>query len=191
MSAWLKLIPPWGWLAITWALSLVLVGGGQQIRVAAAKVEAVQAVAAMQQQAAAHEHTLGEIARAAARQLQAQQDQRQALELRLAALDAKEHKELTDAQAENDRLQRLYAGADAERKRLRIEARIAANDRVVSDTASAGSLGNGASVELSERAGSAVWNIRGGMISDRAKLAYLQGYVCEQRPDIEVCKKGK
>ena len=191
MSAWLKLIPPWAWLAIAWALSLVLVGGGQQIRVAAAKVEAVQAVAAMQQQAAAHEHTLGEIARAAARQLQAQQDQRQALELRLAALDAKEHKELTDAQAENDRLQRLYAGADAERKRLRIEARIAANDRVVSDTASAGSLGNGASVELSERAGSAVWNIRGGMISDRAKLAYLQGYVCEQRPDIEACKKGK
>lgn len=191
MSAWLKLVQPWAWLAIAWALSLVLVGGGQQIRVAAAKVEAVQAVAAMQQQAAAHEHTLGEIARAAARQLQAQQDQRQALELRLAALDAKEHKELTDAQAENDRLQRLYAGADAERKRLRIESRIAANDRVVSDTASAGSLGNGASVELSERAGSAVWNIRGGMISDRAKLAYLQGYVCEQRPDIEVCKKGK
>ena len=29
------------------------------------------------------------------------------------------------------------------------------------------------------------------MISDRAKLAYLQGYVCEQRPDIEACKKGE
>lgn len=189
MSAWLKLVPSWAWLAGAWVLSLVLVGGAQQVRVGLAQVEAAAAVASMERQAATHEHTLGEIARAAARQLQAQQEQRQALELRLGALDAKEHKELTDAQAENDRLQRLYAGADAERKRLRIEARIAANDRVVSDTASAGSLGNGASVELSERAGSAVWNIRGGMISDRAKLAYLQGYVCEQRPDIEACKK--
>ncbi|MBU2295092.1 MAG: lysis protein, partial [Gammaproteobacteria bacterium] len=144
-----------------------MVGGAQQVRVALAQVDAAQAVSAKEQQAVAHEHTLGEIARASARQLQAQQEQRQALELRLAALDAKEHKELTDAQAENDRLQRLYAGADAERKRLRIEARVAANDRVVSDTAGAGSVGNGASVELSERAGSAVWNIRGGMISDR------------------------
>ena len=170
-------------------LSLVLVGGAQQVRVGLAQVEAAGAFASMDRQAAAHEHTLGEIARAAARQLQVQQEQRQALELRLSALDAKEHKELTDAQAENDRLQRLYSGADAERKRLRIEARIAANDRVVSDATGTGRVGNGASVELSERAGSAVWNIRGAMISDRAKLAYLQGYVCEQRPDIEACKK--
>lgn len=189
MAAWLKLVPSWAWLAGAWALSLVLVGGAQQVRVAMAQVEAAGAVASMERQAAAHEHTLGEIARAATRQLQAQQEQRKALELRLADIDAKEHKELTDAQAENDRLQRLYAGADAERKRLRIEVIVAANDRVVSDTASAGSLGNGARVELSEQAGSTVWDIRGGMISDRAKLAYLQGYVCEQRPDIEACKK--
>ena len=184
---WLKLVPSWAW----WALALVAVAGVQQLRVAGAQVETAGAVVSMERQAAAHEHTLGEIARAAARQLQDQQEKRQALELRLSALDAKEHKELTDAQAENDRLQRLYAGADAERKRLRIEARIAANDRVVSDTAGAGSVVDGASVELSERAGSAVWDIRGGMISDRAKLAYLQGYVCEQRPDIEACKKGE
>lgn len=189
ITAWLKLVPSWAWLAMAWALSLVLVGAAQQVRVGLAQVEAAGAVASMERQAATHEHTLGEIARAAARQLQDQQEKRLALELRLSALDAKEHKELTDAQAENDRLQRLYAGADAERKRLRIEARITANDRVVSDTTSAGGVGNGASVELSERAGSAVWNIRGGMISDRAKLAYLQGYVCEQRPDIEACKK--
>jgi prophage endopeptidase len=137
----------------------------------------------------AHSDTLGEISRAAARQVSDQLDARVQLEQRLAGLDSTKHKELINAQDENERLRRLYSGADAERKRLRIEARIAANDRVVSDTAGAGSVGNGASVELSERAGSAVWNIRGGMISDRAKLAYLQGYVCEQRPDIEACKK--
>lgn len=101
MTSWLKLVPSWAWLALASALSLVLVGGAQQVRVALAKVEAAQAVAAKELQAAAHEHTLGEIARAAVRQLQAQQEKRQALELRLAALDAKEHKELTDAQAEN------------------------------------------------------------------------------------------
>lgn len=129
------------------------------------------------EQAAAHEHTLGEISRAAARQLQAQQDKRQALELRLAALDSKEHQELTDAQAENERLRRLYSGADDERKRLRIEVRVAEADRVVSATTSAGRVGDGESLELSERAGRAVWDIRAGVISDQAKLKYLQGYV--------------
>ncbi|HZX51472.1 MAG TPA: lysis system i-spanin subunit Rz [Pseudomonas sp.] len=136
----------------------------------------------------AHQSDLTLIANAAAAQLRVQQDKRLALEQRLDTLDGKEHKELTDAKAENDRLRRLYAGADAERKRLRIEVILAANDRVVSGTAGPGSVVDGTSVELSERAGSAVWDIRAGMISDRAKLAYLQGYVCELRPDLEVCK---
>ena len=29
MTAWLKLVPPWAW----WALALVVVAGGQQVRV--------------------------------------------------------------------------------------------------------------------------------------------------------------
>lgn len=124
-----------------------------------------------------HSDTLGEIARAAARQVSDQLDARVQLEGRLADLDSTKHKELTDAQAENERLRGLYSGADAERKRLRIEVIVAANDRVVSATTGAGSLGHGTSVELSERAGSAVWNIRGGMIRDQKKLEYLQGYV--------------
>lgn len=177
MTDWLKLVPFWAWLALVWALSLVLVGGAQQVRVVSAQFEAARAVAVMEKQAAAHEHTLGEIARAAARQLQAQQDKRLALEKRLATLDSKEHRELTDAQAENDRLRHLYDGADAERKRLRIEVIVATNDRIVSDTAGPGSVGDGASVELSDRAGSAVWDIRAGMIRDQKKLEYLQGYV--------------
>ncbi|MBU2294006.1 MAG: hypothetical protein KJ989_07355, partial [Gammaproteobacteria bacterium] len=90
MTAWLKFVPAWVW----WGLALLAVAGVQQLRVAGAQVEAAGAVASMERQAAAHEHTLGEIARAAARQLQAQQEQRQALELRLAPPDAKEHKEL-------------------------------------------------------------------------------------------------
>ncbi|MGE6790903.1 lysis system i-spanin subunit Rz [Pseudomonas guineae] len=124
-----------------------------------------------------HSDTLGEIARAAAHQARTQLDARVLLEQRLAELDSTQHKELTDAQAENERLRRLYSGADAERKRLRIEVRVAEADRVVSAITSAGSVGDGASVELSERAGSAVWDIRAGMITDREKLDYLQGYV--------------
>ena len=124
-----------------------------------------------------HSDTLGEIARAAARQVSDQLDARVELEQQLADLDSTKHKELTNAEGENERLRRLYSGADDERKRLRIDVIVAANDRVVSDTASTSSVGNGASVELSERAGSAVWDIRAAMIRDQKKLEYLQGYV--------------
>ena len=136
----------------------------------------------------AHQSDLTLIANAAAAQLRVQQDKRLALEQHLAALDAAKHKELTDAQDENERLRRLYSGADSERRRLRIEVLVARADATVSAATGPGSVGDGARVELSERAGSAVWDIRGGMISDRAKLAYLQGYVCELRSDLEVCK---
>lgn len=124
-----------------------------------------------------HSDTLGEIARAAARQVSDQLDARVELEKQLADLDSTKHKELTDAQDENEQLRQLYSGADSDRKRLRIEARIAAADLVVSKTTGSSGLGDGASVELSERAGSAVWDIRAGMIRDQKKLEYLQGYV--------------
>ena len=139
-------------------------------------------------QSALHSDTLGEIARASTRMLQAQQDKRQALEQRLATLDADKHKVLTDAQDENERLRRLYAGADDERRRLRIEVRVARADATVSATTGAGSVGDGERLELSERAGQSVWDIRRGVKSDRAKLEYLQGYACELRPDLTACK---
>jgi len=124
-----------------------------------------------------HSDTLGEIARAAAHQVRDQLDARVLLEKRLADLDTTKHKELTDAQDENERLRRLYSGADDERKRLRIEVRVAEADRIVSAATGSSGLGDGAIAELSERAGSAVWDIRAGMIRDRKKLEYLQGYV--------------
>lgn len=136
----------------------------------------------------AHASTISEIANASARMIQAQQDKRLALEQRLAALDAAKHKVLTDAEDENERLRRLYAGADDERRRLRIEVRVARADATVSATTSTGSMGYGERLELSAEAGSAVWDIRRGMIRDRAKLEYLQVYVCELRPDDAACK---
>jgi prophage endopeptidase len=124
-----------------------------------------------------HSDTLEEIAQAAAHQVREQLDARLQAERQLADLDITKNKELKDAESENERLRRLYSGADDERKRLRIEARIAAADFVVSKATGSSGLGDGASVELSERAGSAVWDIRAAMIRDQKKLEYLQGYV--------------
>ncbi|MFZ3118861.1 MAG: lysis system i-spanin subunit Rz [Variovorax sp.] len=143
------------------------------------------------EQSSTHAHTLGEIARAAANQLQAQQDKRQALEQRQAVIDSQQHQELTDAQAENERLRRLYAGADAERKRLRIQAtRPVRGDGVPTGT-SAGSLGDGESVELTGAAGQSVWDIRAGIIADRAKLKYWQARACAVRPDLQGCSSSR
>lgn len=102
--------------------------------------------------------------------------------------DTRHTKELTDAKDENDRLRRLYTGADgraaAAERRLRIQGHCAAsgpgND--VPDTASAGSVGDATAVELSREAGSAVWDIREGVIEDRAKIAYLQDYALKHCP---------
>jgi len=113
-------------------------------------------------------------AEAAAAVIRKQQTDRLVLEARLATLDTTSTEKLTHAQDENDRLRDLYNAADDERRRLRIEVRVARGDATVSATTGAGGLGDAASVELSAAAGSAVWDIRGGMISDQEKLAYLQ-----------------
>jgi|GEM_PF-245641 len=110
-----------------------------------------------------------------------QQGEQQALAARLANLDIQSIQELSDALTENDRLRHLYSAADNERRRLRIEVILARNDATVSATTGAGSLGDAASVELSAAAGSAVWDIRAGMISDREKLLYLQEWVRQIR----------
>lgn len=87
----------------------------------------------------------------------------------LAALDTRYTKELADAKTENDRLRRkLSAGG-----RVRVEG----NCPPVSGKAAAGSVGNATAVELSAAAGQNVLDIRAGIISDQAKLKYLQGYV--------------
>ena len=121
--------------------------------------------------------TLAEMARAGERQLQRRQALLLAEREKLQALDTKHNEELEDAKQENERLQRLYSGADAERKRLRIEVRVARADDIVSETTGGSSLGDVAALELSGEAGLTVWDIRRGMIEDQAKLRYLQEFV--------------
>ncbi len=87
----------------------------------------------------------------------------------VAALDARYTKELADARAENDDLRRkLSAGG-----RVRVEGRCPP----VSGHATTGGVGDGATVELTAGAGQNVLDIRAGIISDQAKLKYLQDYI--------------
>ncbi|EJG7681823.1 lysis protein [Salmonella enterica] len=91
-----------------------------------------------------------------------------------AALDAKYTKELADAKAENDALQRRLAAGG----RVRVKGRCTVPASAT--PASTGSVGDAATVELSPDSGQNVLSIRSGIISDQAKLRYLQQYVMEQ-----------
>ncbi|ENH0675907.1 lysis protein [Escherichia coli] len=93
----------------------------------------------------------------------------------LAVLDAKYTKELADARAENDDLRRkLSAGG-----RVRVEGRCPP----ASGHATTGGVGDGATVELSSAAGQNILDIRAGIISDQAKLKYLQNYIRQLQAD--------
>ncbi|EBW7254486.1 lysis protein [Salmonella enterica subsp. enterica] len=92
----------------------------------------------------------------------------------VAALDARYTKELADAKAENADLQRRLAAGG--RVRVKGHCTVPAS----TTPASSGSVGDAASVELSAVAGRNVLDIRAGIISDQAKLRYLQEYIREQ-----------
>ncbi|EQA4953717.1 lysis protein [Salmonella enterica] len=92
----------------------------------------------------------------------------------VAALDARYTKELADAQTRNTDLQRRLAAGG----RVRVKGRCTVP--VSTTPASTGSVGDAATVELSPDSGQNVLSIRSGIISDQAKLRYLQQYVREQ-----------
>lgn len=92
----------------------------------------------------------------------------------VAALDAKYTKELADAKAENDALQRRLAAGG----RMRVKGRCTVPASTTS--ASPGGVGDAATVELSPGTGQNVFDIRAGIISDQEKLKYLQEYIRTQ-----------
>ncbi|EEJ0468900.1 lysis protein [Salmonella enterica] len=93
----------------------------------------------------------------------------------VAALDAKYTKELADAQTENADLQRRLASGG----RVRVKGRCTVPASTTSTTP--GSVGDAATVELSRDSGQNILDIRAGIISDQAKLRYLQDYVRTQQ----------
>ncbi|EEP9439240.1 lysis protein [Salmonella enterica subsp. enterica serovar Reading] len=98
----------------------------------------------------------------------------QARQRDVAALDARYTKELADEHAKNADLQRRIAAGG----RVRVEGRCTVP--ASTETASASRVGDAATVELSPDSGQNVLNIRAGIISDQAKLKYLQDYVRTQ-----------
>ncbi|MDI7387521.1 lysis protein [Cronobacter dublinensis] len=90
------------------------------------------------------------------------------------ALDAKYTKELTDAKAEIDALQRKLDNGG----RVLVKGRCP----VPATTKASGTsgMGNDATVELSDVAGRNVLGIRAGIISDQASLKVLQEYIRQQ-----------
>ena len=122
----------------------------------------------------------------------------QRAEQAVADLDTKHTQEKTDALAENEALRTQLTGAQDDNnqlhsdvaagyRRLRIAARCPASNpgsSNVSAPTSTASLGDAASVELSQASGQSVFDIRAGIIADQAALKALQDY------STNVCRAG-
>ncbi|ELP5232492.1 TPA: lysis protein [Citrobacter freundii] len=92
----------------------------------------------------------------------------------VAALDAKYTKELADAKAENDALQRKLDNGG----RVLVKGKCPV--RASTETSSTSGVGNDATVELSSAAGRNVLGIRSGIVSDQTALRALQEYINTQ-----------
>ncbi|WP_410759525.1 lysis protein [Citrobacter youngae] len=92
----------------------------------------------------------------------------------VAALDAKYTKELADAKAKNDALQRKLDNGG----RVLVKGKCPVPS--TTKTTGTSSLGNDATIELSPVAGRNVLGIRSGIISDQTSLRTLQEYINTQ-----------
>ncbi|HDK0526440.1 TPA: lysis protein [Escherichia coli] len=90
------------------------------------------------------------------------------------ALDAKYTKELADAKAENDALQRKLDNGG----RVLVKGKCPVS--AATQTTGAASMGDDATVELSAVAGRNVLGIRSGILSDQTALRALQEYITTQ-----------
>ena len=123
---------------------------------------------------ASHQADLTSISNTATAQARQALEKQQATQKALAELDAKATKEKMNALAENERLRADVAAGD---RRLRIAGRCSAGSGKLSDTASATRVDDGGAVELAGAAGRTVFDIRAGIIKDRAALRGLREYV--------------
>ena len=92
----------------------------------------------------------------------------------VATLDAKYTKELADAKAENDALQRKLDNGG----RVLVKGKCPVS--AATQTAGAASMGDDATVELSAVAGRNVLGIRSGILSEQTALRALQEYITTQ-----------
>lgn len=85
----------------------------------------------------------------------------------ISALDARHTKELADVQAKNHHF----------RRKLDLGGRVLVKGHCPVSTPRPSSLGHAGTIELSSIAGRNVLDIRAGIISDQAKIKYLQDYI--------------
>lgn len=121
-----------------------------------------------------HQVDLTTIANAGAAQARQALVKQQDAEQKLAALDKTATEEKDKANAENEKLRRAVADGT---RRLRIAGSCSAGSGNVSGTASAASVGDAGSVELSRETGQAVLDLRRDLISDQAALRAAQAYI--------------
>ena len=162
---------PWRWVGIG-----VLVGCSV---FATWKVDAWRYGKQLAKLSASHQADLTTISNAAAAQVRQALERQQATQKALAELDTKVTTEKADALAENEKLRADVAAGD---KRLRIAGRCSASSGNLPDTTSAARLDDGGTVELTGASGRTVFDIRAGVIKDRAALKGLQEYfrkVCQ------------
>lgn len=93
----------------------------------------------------------------------------------LSALDAKSTQELQNAQKDNASLRDDVSSG--KRRVLIAQSKLTACQRTSGQATSTGSMGDAAKVGLTAEAGRDVYDIRSGIISDQAKIDYLQGYI--------------
>jgi hypothetical protein len=166
MTAWLKLVPGWAY----WVLALVLVAGGQQIRVLSA-----QSVASKAQ--AEYQTHLRQVAEANAAVILKQQIERQDLESRLAANDQQRYGELRHAQQEIDRLSAAVADGS---KRLSVRASCPAAAGILSAATGAGRLDDGSQrADIHEEDARRIVGITGDADACAVKLTALQEWARE------------
>ena len=159
---------PWRWVGLA-----VLVGCSV---FSTWKVDAWRYGKQLTDLSASHQADLTTISNAAAAQVRQALERQQATQKALAELDAKATTEKARDLAENERLRADVAAGD---RRLRIAGRCSADSSNLSNTASTARLDDGGTVELAGVAGRAVFDIRAGIIKDRAALKGLQEYVQE------------
>lgn len=124
------------------------------------------------------------IATLAAQELEKALERQQAAERAAADLDEHYTGKLTDAEKTIDSLRRDVS--DGKRRVRLATSAVATCQHSTGGNTEASGVGDAAGVELTAAAGRAIHDIRSGITSDQAKLAYLQEYV---KTVVNQCKR--
>lgn len=123
----------------------------------------------------AHQTTINAITLEAKRQSDAAAERMRTAQRKAAELDARHTGKLNNALEENNRLR--DAVRDGTRRLRLTGADLATCELSAGRNTGSGRMGDGTEIRLTEKAGWIIYDIRAGIISDQAKLDYLQDRV--------------